>query len=287
MDWRDIPSLSALRAFEAAARTASLSAAARELNVTHAAIAAHVRTLEARFDGKLLVRDGGRMATTPGGARLADALSDAFARVARGVEALDDERRARPLRVTLTPSFAAHWLMPRMARFWTEHPEADVELLPSTRSFDMEREGIDPAIRYGEGEWPGLVSEPFLVKQLVAVARPGVVGEGGLAEATFVLDRLSLDEERLWLQSRGLDRDDLRVRQFDSIELCREAALAGLGVALVPRLFLTDAIADGRLEVHDEGDIGRFGYHLVTRPGPAPPARARFADWLRAEVAEG
>jgi LysR family glycine cleavage system transcriptional activator len=284
MDWRDIPSLSALRAFEAAARTASLSSAARELNVTHAAIAQHVRTLEARFDGKLLVRDGQRMQTTPGGARLAEALSAAFARIARGVEALDDERRARPLRVTLTPSFAAHWLMPRMARFWTEHPDADVELLPSTRSFDMEREGIDLAIRYGRGAWPGLVAEPFLVKQLVAVARPGVLGAEGLAGATLLVDRLSLEEAKLWLAERGIAMEDLRQRHFDSIELCREAALAGLGLTLLPRLFLGGAVDDGRLVIHDEGDVGSFGYHLVTRPGPAPKAQARFADWLRREA---
>lgn len=285
MDWRDIPSLSALRAFEAAARTASLSAAARELNVTHAAIAAHVRTLEARFDGKLLIRDGQRMATTPGGAALAETLSDAFSRIARSVEALDDERRARPLRVTLTPSFAAHWLMPRMAGFWTENPQVDIELLPSTRSFDMEREGIDLAIRYGQGEWPGLLSEPFLVKQLVAVARPGLVPPGGLADATFLLDRLSHDEARLWLQARDIDLDAVRLRQFDSIELCREAALAGLGLALLPRIFLGEAVTAGRLVVHDEGDVGQFGYHLVQRAGPAPPALHQFRDWLLAEAA--
>jgi LysR family glycine cleavage system transcriptional activator len=287
MDWREIPSLSALRAFEAAARTMSLSAAARELNVTHAAIASHVRTLEARFGGKLLLREGQRMMPTPGGSALAEALTDAFAQIARGVEALDDERRARPLRVTLTPSFAAHWLMPRMARFWTDHPQVDVELLPSTRSFDMEREGIDLAIRYGKGDWPGLVSHPFLVKQLVAVARPGVVAPGKLAEATFLLDRLSHDEARLWLEARGIDLDDMHVRHFESIELCREAALAGLGLSLLPRIFLGDAVASGRLVIHDEGDVGQFGYHLVQRAGPAPSALALFTDWLRAEVAAG
>ena len=116
------------------------------------------------------------------------------------------------------------------------------------------------------------------------MARPGVLGPEGLAGATLLLDSLSLEEARLWLAERGIALEDMRQRQFDSMDLCREAALAGLGLTLLPRLFLGGAVDEGRLVIHDEGNVGSFGYHLVTRPGPAPKAQARFADWLRREA---
>lgn len=284
MDWRDIPSLAALRAFEAAARTASLSAAARELNVTHAAIAQHVRTLESRFDGKLLTRDGQRMMTTPGGARLAEALTDAFARVARGVEALDDERRARPLRVTVTPSFAANWLMPRLARFWARHPEIDVELMPSIRLVDLDREQIDLAIRYGQGDWPGVEATRLMDSGLTAVAKPGVT-DPHLTSGTFLLERISTEEARHWLAARGIDIETRDVRYFSSIELSRQAAIAGLGIALLPRLYLGDSLESGALQALAGGDAGVSGYYVARRQGPAPEAVSRFADWLQDEIA--
>lgn len=283
MNWRDIPSLAALRAFEAAARTASLSAAARELNVTHAAISQHVRTLEARFDGKLLIRDGQRMQTTPGGARLADALADGFARIARGVEELDDERRARPLRVSTTPSFAANWLMPRLARFWSRHPDIDVELATSTRLVDLDREQIDLAIRYGTGDWPGVEVTRLLDSGLTAVASPGVA-KGGLEGGTLLLERISADEAQHWLAARDIDLDDRAVRWFGSIELTREAAVAGLGIALIPRLYLAEALDRGTLVAIAGGEGGFGGYHIVKRPGPGPKALSDFVDWLRAEM---
>ena len=116
MDWKDIPSLAALRAFEAAARTGSLSAAGRELNVTHAAIAGHVRALESFFGVTLLTRTPKGMDPTPEGALLSRGLSDGFGTLIAACRDLSDRGRVRPISVTTTPTFAEHWLMPPIRR---------------------------------------------------------------------------------------------------------------------------------------------------------------------------
>ena len=141
-----LPSLSALRAFEAAARHQSLSAAARELNVTHAAIAQHVRQLEAELSEPLLYRAGRGVAPTEAGQQLARQLGEGFALIAEGVDTLRQQTAARPLAVSLTPSFAINWLMPRMGGFWQAHPDVMVSLTPNTALVDLRREGFDMAI---------------------------------------------------------------------------------------------------------------------------------------------
>ena len=130
MDWRDIPSLPALRAFEAAARAGSFSAAARELNVTHAAIAQHVRAIESQLGTSLLIRSGKKMALTEAGTRLAQELSSGFGQIIAGVREAAFDAAGSPLKVTVTPSFADNWLMPRLCSFWERHPEITLSITP-------------------------------------------------------------------------------------------------------------------------------------------------------------
>ncbi|MEO1239955.1 MAG: LysR family transcriptional regulator, partial [Pseudomonadota bacterium] len=147
MDWRLIPPLSSLRAYEATLRTGSFSAAGRELNVTHAAISQHVRALEKRLGTALVVKDGLRLVPTATGEKLGEALTEGFSRIASGVIDIVDAEKARPLRVSLTPSFAETWLMPRLGGFWAAHPDIQLEIAPSTKSVDLLRDGFDMAIR--------------------------------------------------------------------------------------------------------------------------------------------
>ncbi|MCL4676548.1 MAG: LysR family transcriptional regulator, partial [Pararhodobacter sp.] len=161
MDWRDIPSLASLRAFDALARHGSLSAAARALNVTHAAVSQHLRALEAEFGEPLARRDGQGMQLTEAGDELAAALAEGFARIAGGVTQLRSRNAARPVVVALTPSFAEAWLMPRMGRFWAAHPDIEVRLVPGVALTDLRRDGVDVAIRFGKGAWPELEAEPL------------------------------------------------------------------------------------------------------------------------------
>ena len=210
MDWRNIPSLAALRAFEAAARCRSYSAAARELNVTHAAIAQHVRSLEATFARPLMVRDGASMAPTEEGARLAIALSDGFQRIAEGIAELTQAEEDRSLRIATTPSFAENWLVPRIARFWEAHPGIGLEIVPSSTTINLRDAGFDLALRYGKGDWPGLEAEALLKANMSVVAAPGLIDPPRVDDLRHLADKhwFLLPERReefFWLREQGLD----------------------------------------------------------------------------------
>ena len=131
MDWRSLPSLSALRAFAAVAETESLTRAGEALNVSHAAVSQQVRALEAHLGTPLMVREGRGIALTPAGRELARTLEDAFAAIGRAVAALTEAETARPLQVSTTPVFASSWLMPRIADFRHRHPEVELMLNPT------------------------------------------------------------------------------------------------------------------------------------------------------------
>jgi len=144
------------------ARLGGLSAAARELNVTHAAIAQHIRYLENCLTVKLAYREGNGMRLTPSGSDLSKALQGGFKAIAGGIRSVKADHEARPLQITLTPGFAENWLMPRLGSFWGEHPEIGLSLNPSTKSVDLVAGDIDLAIRFGQGVWPGLWAEKLM-----------------------------------------------------------------------------------------------------------------------------
>jgi LysR family glycine cleavage system transcriptional activator len=294
MDWRDIPSLAALRAFEAAARLGSYSEASRELNVTHAAVAQHVRALEAHFGQPLLRRAGRGMAPTEVGQRLAVALSAGFGEIAAGVRAVMQGRAERPVSLTTTPSFAETWLMPRLAQFWSAHPDVPLSISTGARLADLRRDGFDIAIRYGRGAWPGCEAEPLTDANIVAVASPGLAatlsGPAPDPETSGALLRLSgarwlfdpQDAEFLvWLRAGGLDPDALSSSRFDANPVVLAACRAGAGVSVQPRAVVEADVAEGRLIVLAEQRDSPLAYHLLHLPGPMPPRVATFITWLR------
>ncbi|MBM2575835.1 LysR family transcriptional regulator [Jannaschia sp. Os4] len=290
MDWRDIPSLSALRAFEAAARLGSLSAAARELNVTHAAIAAHVRSLEDFFSTHLMHRSGQGMAVSRDGAVLAQGLTEGFGALGAACRDLIDRNRDRPLAVTTTPSFAENWLMPRIGSFWEAHPEISVSIAPTGNVTDLRRDGYDLAIRYGDGTgWAGVEAEPLLTGDLVVVgdARAARRLRGASVEALrrewWLMD-IHRAEEAYLAAHLGVPEADLKVRSVATNGLVLSAARGGLGLALQTRLLVSDALEAGRLHVVAELDLPGVGYYLAHRPGAAPPGLPPFERWLKRAV---
>lgn len=285
IDWRELPSLSALRAFAAVAEWGSLSQAARALNVTHPAIAQQVRTLEEELGLRLVTRQGRGMALTAEGARLAAALSDGFGTIAAAVTDLRAAQSDRPVRVSLTAGFAAQWLMPRLRDFWDRHPEIGVSLHPEARLVDLRTEGFDLAIRYGDGKWPGLEST-FLASARLAVAAPPDIMQGRakltlaeMAAADWVLAR-DWPEQDNYLRSLGLQPEDLSRTDMATEELAIAAARQGLGLVVESMALLEHDAAAGRLVVvHDSRD--RLpAYFLVRVPGRLSPTARAFADWL-------
>lgn len=286
MDLSRLPSLTALRAFDAVARSGGFSAAARLLNVTHAAIAQQVRTLERDLGVPLLYREGRGIALTEDGQTLAAALRDGFGQIAAAIAQITGPAQNRPLRITMTPSFASQWLMPRLRGFWAAHPDVPLTLHPDKRLTDLHREGMDLAIRFGDGHWPGLAVDLLTPAAYAIVAAPALLAgrtalsRDDLRSLPWVIEE-DWPEQTLWLRRFGIDPDGLTGLRVPTEELALEAARQGFGLHLELPALIEDDLARGRLVKVHQGDPEGLGYFLVTRPGPVKPALRLFTRWLR------
>lgn len=284
-DWRNLPPLSALRAFGAVAEHGGLSQAARVLNVTHPAIAQQVRALEAELGLQLLTRQGRGMALTPEGQRLATALKDGFGTIAAAVADLRAAQTDRPVRVSLTAGFAAQWLMPRLRDFWDRHPDIAVSLHPDSRLVDLRNDGMDLAIRYGDGKWQGLQATFLASARLAVAASPDLLqgrttlSRAEMAQADWVLAR-DWPEQDNYLKSLGLNPETLSRTDMATEELAIAAARQGLGLVVENLALLEDDTDAGRLVlVHDSHD--RLpAYFLVRLPGRQSASARAFSAWL-------
>ena len=289
MNWRDFPSLTSLRAFEAAARLQSFSLAARELNVTHAAVAQQVRGLEAQLGRELIFRQGRGLALTAEGARLAQALAEGFRGIAQAIAVLKSEVPGAKVRVTLTPAFAAQWLMPRLKGFWSAHPDIPIALHPEKRVVDLRREGIDLGIRFGDGKWPGLDVQFLTPANYAIVAAPSLLqGRRNLSTAElsampWVIEQ-DWPEALTWLGSFGLRPDALNITYFPTEELALSAARQGYGLHVDAAALLQQDVENHVLEVVATIKEETLAYYLVSRPGPKRPELATFMKWLKAAV---
>lgn len=289
IDWRSFPSLTALRAFEVAARLQSFSLAARVLNVTHAAVAQQVRGLEDHLGRELIYREGRGLALTTEGARLAQALAEGFRTIAVGLAELKATGPGAPLAVTLTPAFAAQWLMPRLKGFWQEHPEVPLSLHPEKRLVDLRRDGIDIGIRFGSGNWPGLDVEFLTAAQYAIVAAPSLLrGRKNLSKAElsampWVIEQ-DWPEALTWLRSFGLQPDAMNITFIPTEELALSAARQGYGLHVDAGALLEQDVDLGVLEIVGQVRDDSLAYYMVTRPGPKRPELKTFMKWLKAAV---
>ena len=285
INWRDLPPLSALRAFAAVAELGGFSQAARALNVTHAAVAQQVRALEALLDTPLVARDGRGMALTAEGQQLAQALADGFGTIASGIAALRAGGSDRPVRITLTASFASQWLMPRLKDFWDMHPDIALSLHPDARVSDLRRDGMDLGIRYGNGDWPG-VSARFLAPARMAIAAAPDLLDGReslstaeMQEMEWILAR-DWPEQENYLRSLGLDPRTLSRTDFVNEELSLAAARQGLGLVVESLALMEDDLEEGRLILLHDSKDRLPAYFIVTSPGPQRAATRAFLKWL-------
>jgi len=287
MDWRKIPSLSGLRAFEATARLGSFSAAGRELNVTHAAIAQHVRGLEDFFSQSLLFRQGRKMELTPSGQRFANSLSEGFLTIQDGVNELQADSNDRPLKIALTPSFAESWLMPRLGEFWAKHPDIELTLLPGVGLTDLRRDGVDLAIRYGKGVWAGYQIELLASAQFVVVSTKEYISNrkvyklSDLADVKWLLETDRLDQ-KLWAEEQGLDLSKTNYTEFSTSTLSHAAAMVGYGAAISTQAVAERDLESGALVSLFTAESGTLGYYLVTRKEAQSKNLTAFINWLRA-----
>jgi LysR family transcriptional regulator of beta-lactamase len=273
-----------LRAFEAAARHASFTKAAIELNVTPAALGHQVKALEERLGTPLFHRLPRGLSLTDEGQALLPVLKESFDRMAAALARFDDGRGRQLLSVGAVGSFAVAWLLPRLPRFAVAHPEVDLRLSTNNNRVDIAEEGLDFAIRFGDGAWHGTDAVPLFPAPLTVLCSAETAARlqtpADLLGETL-LRSYRADEWPLWFGAAGLEPSPLTGPVFDSAALMVEAALAGHGVALAPALLFGDRAARPfAIEV----ELG--GYWLTRLKSRRPTAAmSAFEAWLVAEAA--
>lgn len=295
-----LPPLNALRAFVVAARHLSFSKAAAELFVTPAAVSQQVRQLEEHLGCALFRRGPRNLMLTDEGQACLPGLNAAFEGLAQALAEIDAAGARGALTVSVAPSFAAKWLVPRLENFAARFPDISVRVSASVGLTDFETDAIDCAIRYGAGGYAGLEVEHLLDERVVPVCSPGLLTGGAELKrpddlAAFTLlhdDSPDLDPScptwTMWLRAAGAASVDAqRGLHFNASSLVIEAAMAGQGVALAKERLAERDLAAGRLvPVFRASKPLTFAYYFVCPPEKLSLAKVQaFRTWLREEAA--
>jgi LysR family glycine cleavage system transcriptional activator len=295
--------LNALRAFEASARHESFSTAADELNVTPAAVGQLVRGLE-KWLGTPLFHRGNtgrvRLVATEAAQRALPDIREGLDRLSLGIERLKESAANGVLTVTVSPAFAAKWLLPRIDRFQTARPDTGVRLDTSLKLLDFAAQGIDIGVRYGAGEWAGLLSEKLMDEEIFPVCSPRLLSDGRIMRTPadlaghILIHDLSVDEGagfptwNAWLEKTGAEDTETKCGlRINNSAAVLQATIEGHGIALARSILARDDLAAGRLvrlfpEIRQPSALA---YYVVYRPECASlPRLAAFRDWLFEEA---
>ncbi|MCR0982146.1 LysR substrate-binding domain-containing protein [Roseomonas populi] len=288
MTYRRLPSLVALRSFEAAARHRSVTRAAGELSVTPGAVSRGVRALEEELGAALFIRSAAGLALTPAGEALFAAAREALDRIAAGVVAMRQAAPRRRLRIGAYTLFASRWLIPRWARLRERHPELDIELETSADPLELVPGAFDAVIAVADSRpRPGLAALPLVPIGMIPVCAPALLPAFDWSRATLLHSRQRPEDWPRWLAAAGIEGvDAARGPRFESIALALDAAAEGLGVALAIRALVGSDLATGRVAAPHpfiRPTTRRFTLlHDAERDGD--PALLALRSWLEGEA---
>ncbi|MBU0829194.1 MAG: LysR family transcriptional regulator [Gammaproteobacteria bacterium] len=283
--------LNALRAFEVSARHLNLTRAATELHVTQTAVSQHIRNLEERLGKPLFRRLPRGLALTDEGQALLPVVTESFSNLARALEKLGDTRPREVLTVGAVGTFAVGWLLPRLRDFQQACPFVDLRLLTHNNRVDMAGEGLDYAIRFGDGAWHGTHAERIMDAPMSVMCTPALAH--GLRTAADLarqplLRSYRTDEWSAWFDAAGATCPVVRGAVFDSSLTLAEAAAQGAGMALLPVNMFERELQQGRLVRPFAQALHRGAYWLTRlQSRPSTSAMAAFSTWLMAEARTG
>lgn len=289
-----LPPLNALRAFVAAAQHSNFRLAAEELCVTPGAISRQIKLLEERIGHRLFDRSQRQVRLTPTGARYFARVANLFEQLATATDALNEGGDRRVLHLDCIPTFAMHWLLPRLPDLKRCCPDLDLSLFTAPDRIDQSRR-LDYAIRRDPDHFGGLTPHPLMTERSAPVCSPRLLadrsGDGrpfpaALAETTIISIRARPDLWPRWCGANGMAVDALGSRlEVDHTYFAIQAAKDGLGVALIPLLFIERSLAMGRLVVVPGCPPVVSGrYHLLESRQPDRTDAPEFLDWLRAQA---
>ena len=291
-----LPPFAALRAFHAAATHERFRDAAENLGVTESAVSHQVRRLEEFLGTTLIDRSGRRSKLTDTGRRYLEQIEPAIQQIRSATEALLPASGRSNVRLTLPPSLAATWLIPRLAGFERQHPEIDLQLVTTTRVVDLTRDQVDLAVRHGKGNWPDVEATFFLDEATMPVCAPDYLNSlpdgpspEALRDVKFIVNSGIPDEWEEWTRAHGLEPPlPGQLIAMDAMEQALHVAESGHGLAMGRRPIVDDWLASGRLiaPFADSG-LTSTAYYLCRPIVPTPTVAGRRVErWLMKMAAE-
>ncbi|MDE4146071.1 MULTISPECIES: LysR substrate-binding domain-containing protein [Phaeobacter] len=288
---RFLPSIPSLLALEAVDRLGSASAAAEDLSLTQSAVSRQLKQLEEQMGVDLIARDQMRMQLTPAGAGFAQEARGILTRLAQASVKLRANPDGGSLNLSILPSFGLHWLAPRLKDFVAGHPGITVNLQTHNLPFSFEGSTTQAAIHYGTRDWPGVEYLPLMPKHVLPVCAPGLMhAPAATPEELLSFPLLHLethpDSWEQWFALHEVPAEKLRGMLFDQSSAMTQAAVHGLGVALLPTFIAEAEIAQGRLQLAVPGAPVTLGSYFLVWPQDraADYPLLKFRDWLVGQI---
>jgi len=277
-----------MAAFDAAARTGSFTAAASELNLTQGAISRQISALENQLDVILFKRIRNTIQLTNAGSIYAREIHAVLQAIRRASLNAMTDPRIGTLNLAILPTFGTRWLMPRFPSFLKEYPDITVNFVSKLSPFDFQNEDLHAAIHYGSPDWPGTDSSFLMSEKAVPVGSPEFLNQN-LLENTGDLTRLPLlhlatrpDAWEKWFRANGLEAPGSQGMLFEQISIIAQAAVGGLGVALLPKFLIQSELDRGELAIIVDKPLqSDAGYHLITPVDKSDYAPiVAFRSWI-------
>jgi LysR family glycine cleavage system transcriptional activator len=286
----DFPPIASLRSFEAVARLGSVTLAAKELHVTHSAISQQIKTLEEMVGVKLFIRQGRGVQINEEGRLYALQVREALNHIADATRLVQVKPRKQELTLAMVPSFGCHWLLPRLERFRAKYPLITLRIQASLTVTSLQQEGIDIAIRMGQGNWEGSESHYLFPMSLLWWPHRAITGRAARYAAEIAKSHLifSMESWKTWCVNAGLEKEIVPGGLcINDSNIIIEAVRLGKGIALERRSLVQDAITRGELvQLTSITAPYPWPYWLVTAQSKEEkPEVGLFVAWLDEEVA--
>ncbi len=291
---RMLPSLGALRALEALDRLGSATAVAEELSLTQSAVSRQLQTLEQQLGAVLIIREKRRMRLTPAAKTYAAEVREALNRIAQASIKLRVNPEGGQINLAILPTFGMRWLVPRLPEFATRHPDITVNMATRLHRFNFGSEDIDAAIHYGKPDWPDTQHLRLKPETVVPVCAPSLLQRHTVARPADILSLPLMHIQTRpkawsdWFAHWGVDAPTPQGMLHDQFSTITQAAIHGLGVALLPDYLAQQDITSGRLVPVWGGTTPSMGsYYLVwPKEKATDPALRKFRDWLATQAEE-
>ncbi len=288
---RYLPSVPALLAFEACARLGSATQAATELSLTQSAISRQIKALEGQLGVQLMARQGRRLTLTQAGTEYVRDVREILSRLAQASVNAATQAQSGVLTLAILPAFGMHWLAPRLSDFAQAHREVTVNLSTRLHPFALGPSPFDAAIHFGHEDWPGVHYLPLMPETVVPVCAPSLAGAPFAVPADLLRHPLLHLETRprawaRWFEAVGHPGEPPHGMMFDQFATMAQAAVHGLGIALLPTFVAAPYLKNGQLVLASDKTTESIGSYYLVWPDdrPTPPALEAFCAWLKTQT---